>query len=109
MKKISIYLLPVFGVIAAAAFVSHLFNKKRYNEKDECIVSNNKDKVNKPNKEMSMEEERQQAANSIAERHKTAAQVIKECLKEEYDLNNSQHKVDFDEIDNSLDILMEEE
>ena len=55
-------------------------------------------------------QEKEQASKSIYERHQEAANLIKETLQEAEDnTNESEHKVDFDEIDVNLDKLLEEE
>ena len=49
-------------------------------------------------------------ASTISERHTVAAQIIRETLSEENnETGESEHKVDFDEIDSSLDSLLDEE
>lgn len=49
-------------------------------------------------------------ASSISERHSTMAQIVQETfIEENVDLSDSEHKVDFDEIDSSLDRLLDEE
>lgn len=113
MKKTTI-LLTICGVTAVGVAGLYLVKKKLDEQnKNECKETSDDSRedvqVNSID-DYSFGQEKEQASKSIYERHQEAANLIKETLQEAEDnTNESEHKVDFDEIDVNLDKLLEEE
>lgn len=107
MKK-SLVIATVLGIAVAAGVVWYIENNKKTNEKnDEPIKSMPNDEIPTYSE---LNEQKSAVASTISERHSVAAQIIKESLEESNtDVSKSNHKVDFDEIDSSLDNLLDEE
>lgn len=58
----------------------------------------------------SLNEQKSNVVSTILERHTVAAQIMRDTLCEENnEVSENEHKVDFDEIDSSLDSLLDEE
>ena len=113
MKKSSVIICIICGAITLVSVVVALINKGKKHKSD--ILQNDVDKRKAENEfpqvDSDFQQEKNQVANTILERHKFAAQVIKDTLEENnsYDVNDSKHKTDFDEIDKDLDMLLNEE
>ena len=94
-------------VAAAAGIVFYLY-------KDRFVQTVQKDDESEADKEILYDVEEQfvqekvEVRTTLSERHKEAAQIIRETLEEPAD-EDSRYKVDFDEIDSKLDELLDED
>lgn len=111
MKK-TLIIAAVCGITAVVGIVLYISNKKENDEniKDQEPIRN-KSEENIPTVSYSdLHEHKVDVASTISKRHSVAAQIISETINGgNNDVSESKHKVDFDEIDNNLDILLEEE
>lgn len=95
-------------VVGGALYVSNEKKKKENSKEQES-------KIKKTDEESavsysSLNEQKSNVAFTITERHTEASQIIRETLNEENnEVSENEHKVDFDEIDRSLDSLLDEE
>lgn len=112
MRK-SIIIVMSCGLIALVSASKYLMNKRNNNKNDKSSSNENcsnfkENTVSETN--IDLEQQRERAAATIFERHNETAQIIGEILKENNDHeDSSNHKIDFDEIDSSLNKLLDEE
>lgn len=107
MRK-SIIVGVACGLFVVTSVSKYLISKKN-NNKDKFLLNED---YTKPKEEtyIDLRKQREHAAATILERHNAAAQIIRETLEENtYNEHNSNNKVDFDEIDNNLNKLLDEE
>lgn len=108
MKK-SLIIAAVCGIAVVAGVVLYVDNKKnkeQIKKHEPTRTKLDEEKISYSN----LNEQKSTAASIISERHSVVAQIIRETLDEENtEVSESEHKVDFDEIDNSLDRLLDEE
>lgn len=110
MKK-PLIIAAICGIAIVVGVIVYLSNekKKKADEKEQ------QPEVKKPEEEsqvsyVDLNDMKSNTASTISERHTVAAQIIRETLSEENnETGESEHKVDFDEIDSSLDSLLDEE
>ncbi len=108
MKK-TLIIAAVCGIAIVVGVVVYLSSEKKANEKKR------QSEVEKPEEESQvsytdLNEQKANVVSTISERHTVAAQIIRDTLNEEKDeVDETARKVDFDEIDNSLDSLLDEE
>ena len=111
MKK-PFFIATFFGIAVVAGIALYIVNKKDKLEKTEendLIANEPKSDIHTVSY-LDLHEQKVDVASAISERHNVAAQIIRETLNEENtDIGESEHKVDFDEIDSSLDGLLYEE
>lgn len=114
MKKSIIFFAVIGGMIALATAIMYANKKNKRNKAMEVQTASNdieieKDITSAPILDLDIEKE--QFSSTISERHKEAAQIIRNSLSnaEDYKEENSEHKEEFDEIDNSLDMLLDKE
>ncbi|MGN0609879.1 MAG: hypothetical protein ACI4J6_11780 [Oscillospiraceae bacterium] len=109
MKK-SLIIVAVLGIAVAAGTVWYIENNKKNNNQ------NNQEPIEKESdaKKTSysnLNEQKSMVASTISDRHSVAAQIIRETLDEDnednFEVSESVHKVDYDEIDSSLDKLID--
>lgn len=110
MKK-TLIIAAVCGIAMVVGAVIYLCNEKQKNTEDKTPEP----KAKEPEEEsqasyVDLNEQKSSVASTISERHTVAAEIIRETLSEENnEVGESEHKVDFDEIDSSLDNLLDEE
>lgn len=108
MKK-PLIIAAVCGITIVVGVVIYLSSEKKANEKKRQL------EVEKPEEKAQvsytdLNEQKSNTVSTISERHTVAAQIIRDTINEENDENGeTARKVDFDEIDNSLDSLLDEE
>lgn len=110
MKK-PLIIAAVCGIAIVVGVVIYLCNEKKKNTEDKTPEPNAKEPEEKPQASyVDLNEKKSNVASTISERHTVAAEIIRETLSEENnEVGESEHKVDFDEIDSSLDNLLDEE
>jgi|GEM_PF-4054441 len=111
MKK-PLIIAAVYGIAVVVGIVRYITNKKEKNENiKEQGLTRKEPEEDIPNVSYSdLHEQKADVASTISERHSAVSQIIRETLNEENnDVSESEHKVDFDEIDSSLDSLLDEE
>lgn len=109
MKK-PLIIAAVCGIAIVVGVVIYLCNEKKKNTEDKTPEPNAKEPEEKPQASyVDLNEQKSNVASTISERHTVAAEIIRETLSEENnEVGESEHKVDFDEIDSSLDSLLDE-
>lgn len=108
MKK-PLLIAIVCGIAIVAGVVICLKHNK--NSEEKFFRPNVKDQEEKmPASYTSFNEQKSNIASTILERHTVVAQIMKDTLSEENnEVGENLHKVDFDEIDSSLDSLLDKE
>lgn len=107
MKK-SLVIAAIWGTAVVLGIVWYVENNKKNDETDNEFIKNELDDE-KPFYSI-LNEQKSTVASTISERHGAAAQIIKEILdKDNVEVSESEHKVDFDEIDSNLGNLLDEE
>ena len=107
MKK-PLVIAAICGIAIVVGVVVYLNNEK----KKKADGKEQQPEVKEPEEVsyVDLNEKKSNTASTISERHTVAAQIIRETLSEENnEMGESEHKVDFDEIDSSLDSLLDEE
>lgn len=111
MKK-SIIIAVSCGLVALASASKYLINKKNNDNnksfQNEKYLKSQENIVSKTH--VDLEEQKEHTASTIIKRHNVATQIIREALEENNcNRDNGNNKVDFDEIDSSLNKLLDEE
>ena len=111
MKKTICIFALAGSAIALAAAIMHS-NKKNERNKEVGVAHSMHSEVKENFYAVrDMENEKKHVTDTISERHKQAAQIVWESMTamEKDEERNSKHKEEFDEIDNNLNMLLDEE
>lgn len=95
--------------VATVAGIAFYLYKGRFMQTVQNEDESETDKENAYDVEKKFVQEKNEVRSTLNERHKEAAQIIRETLEEEPTDKESRYKVDFDEIDSKLDELLDEE
>ena len=106
MKKVFFW---IGLTVAAAAGIAFCLCKDRFMQAEQNEDERKEEKEPLYDEAEEFVKEKREVKSSLSERHKEAAEIIRETLEEELVEEDSQHKVDFDEIDSKLDELLDEE
>lgn len=108
MKKplIIVVVCGIATVVGVVICLKHNKNSEEKNSQPDAKETEEKTKISYAG----LNEQKSNIASTILERHTVAAQIMKTTLSEENnEVGENKHKVDFDEIDSSLDSLLNKE
>lgn len=108
MKK-PLIIAVVCGIAIVVGVVIYI--KQHKNRKEKIFQSDAKEPEEKTQVSYAgLNEQKSNVASTILERHTVAAQIMKDTISEENnEVGEGKHNVDFDEIDSSLDSLLDKE